>query len=278
MKYFLWAFIFILISTTLFSGEPDKKLHEMGLYPTIKLTFQACECSECMEHPESAQAIGSGVIVRSEKSIGQFFKNKYVNTVITAAHNIKHFNPPLKIHVGKYKNWSELDDFDTYEAIVYAKNQELDIAVLLFVSDKKMNVAKLTADKKLYLGEKVIRFGFGMGDDIRFDEGKITGVKTILPKSMAGMARMNAHTIFGDSGGPVYDSEYDVIGITHAIRSTGMSLLTEQSYFSPTHNIKVWNESTNNSLGFVYKSTEQSPNSSLFELWLSEHQIIGVKK
>lgn len=277
MKHFLWAFILVLISTLVFSGEPDKKLHEMGLYPTVKLTFQACECAECMANPEESQAIGSGVIIRSEKSKGPIFKDKYINTILTAAHNIEHINPPLKIHVGKYKDWSELEGFNVYEGIVYAKNTTLDIAIILFVTDEKMIVAKLDVDKKLYLGEAVIRFGFGMGDDIRFDEGKITGVKTILPKSMAGMVRMNAHTIVGDSGGPVYDSDYNVIGITHAIRVNGMNLLTEQSYFSPTRNYKIWNEASNNSIGFVYKA-EKMPNSSLFELWLSEHQIIGVKK
>lgn len=128
------------------------------------------------------------------------------------------------------------------------------------------------------MGNKVIRFGFGLGDDIRFDEGKITSVRTNLPEMMAGKARMNAHTVFGDSGGPVYDDEYNVIGITHAIRSYNFALLTEQSYFARTSDIKTWNESINNTVGFVYKASDKLPSATLFNLWLLDYQIIGEKK
>lgn len=279
MKYFLCTFLLALvIPVTLFSGEPDKKLHEMGLYPTVKLSFQTCDCPVCRANPEENKSVGSGVIIRSEKYNGQIFKDKYVNVVLTAAHNIEHAKPPIRIMIGKYKDWSEIDGFDVFSSVIYEKDANLDIAVMLFVSDKKMPVAKLGIDKKLYLGDKVIRFGFGLGDDIRFDEGKITSVKTSIPEAMKGKGRMNAHTVFGDSGGPVYDDEYNVIGITHAIRSNGMSILTEQSYFARVSDIKTWNESINNNVGFVYKASDKLPSAILFNLWLSDHQIIGEKK
>jgi S1-C subfamily serine protease len=283
MKYFLCTFLLTLvIPVTLFSGEPDKKLHEMGLYPTVKLLFQECDCPVCRENPESGLSVGSGVIIRSEKNNGPILQGKhagkYVNVVLTTAHNVDAAVRPVKILVGKYKDWSEIDGFDEFSSIVYAKDKDLDIAVMLFVSEKQMPVAKLGIDKKLYLGDKVIRIGYGLGDDIRFDEGKITSVKTVLPASMAGKGRMNAHTVFGDSGGPVYDKNYNVIGLTYAIRTEGMALLTEQSYFARVSDIKTWNESINNSVGFVYKASDKLPVVALFDLWLSDHKIIGEKK
>jgi len=286
MKYFLFTFLLVLvIPVSLFSVEPDKKLHEMGLYPTVKLLipmdgelFQTSNYPVYRANLEEKKAVGSGVIIRSEKYIGKIFKDKYVNVVLTAAHNIEHAKLPIKVMVGKYKDLSEIDGFDEFTSIVYEKDQDLDFAVMLFISDKKMPVANLGVDKKIYLGDKVIRVGFGLGDDIRFDEGKITSVKTIIPTVMAGKGRMNAHAIFGDSGGPVYDDEYNVIGITHAIRGHDMGLLTVQSYFSRISNIKTWNESINNNVGFVYKSSDRLPSIALFNLWLSDHQIIGEKK
>lgn len=279
MKYLFCTFLLALIPVTVFSGEPDKKLHEMGLYPTIKLTYQSCDCPICRANPEESRSVGSGVIIRSEKSTGPLFKDKYVNVVLTATHNVEHAKPPITIHVGKYKDWSEIDGFDNYNSIVYAKDKKLDIAVMLFVSEKKLYVANLGIDKKFYLGNRVVRFGYGLGDDVRFDEGRITSVKTVLPEAMSGKARMNAHTVFGDSGGPVYDSEYNVIGITHAIRSNGFTLLTEQSYFARVSDIKTWNESINNTVGFVYKASDKLPcATSMFELWLLDYQIIGEKK
>lgn len=123
MKYFFYAFLLAFIPVTVFSGEPDKKLHEMGLYPTVKLTYQSCDCPICKANPDSSKAVGSGVIIRSEKSAGPIFKDQYVNVVLTAAHNVEHAQPPIKILVGKYKDWSEMDGFDEYTSIVYEKTR-----------------------------------------------------------------------------------------------------------------------------------------------------------
>jgi len=275
MKYVIAFLLSLTIPVTVFSGEPDKKLHEMGLYPTIKLTYQSdCDCPECRENT----AVGSGIIIRSEKSTGPLFKDKYLNVVLTACHNIIHANPPIKIHVGKYKNWSEVDGFDSYTSVVYEKDEKLDIAVMIFVSDNKVPVAKLGIEEKLFIGNKIMHIGYGLGDDIRLDEGKITSVDTRLPAAMAGKARMNAHIIFGDSGGPVFDDDFNVIGIVHAIRSSNYTMLTQQSYFARVSSIKTWNESINNSVGFVYKESDKMPSAILFKLWLQDYRIIGEKK
>ena len=286
MKYFL-VLIAIALSMTipasnLFSGEPDKKLCEMGLYPTIKLTYPSktdCDCEEC----QNAKTTGSGVIVSSVKGNTKGLiasKEYFLNVVLTAAHNItsiKNDKVPLIIHVAKYKNFDEFDKFIEYQAIVYEFNKDLDLAVLLFISEEQMPVAKLGMDIKLHLGNEVIKFGYGLGDDVRFDEGKITSAKTVSPEMMAGKVRTNAHTIFGDSGGPVYDKEYNLIGISHAIRAGNSYILTVQSYFAPLSGIKTWSESSKNIVGFVYKE-QQLPAYALFRLCLRDIEIIGEKK
>lgn len=269
--------------SNLFSGEPDKNLCEKGLYPTVKLTYpnsSDCDCEEC----RNSNATGSGVVVAfSALGVGAGISGKkdhYINVVLTAAHNvaaIKNDKVPLTIHVAKYKDFDELDSFDSFPAIVYEVNKQLDIAVVLFVSKEKLIVAKLGMDVKLHLGIPIIKFGYGLGDDIRFDEGKITSVKTSVPKTLAGKVRSNAHTIFGDSGGPVYDAEYNLIGITHAIRGGPSYILTVQSYFAPIRDIKTWSESSNNIIGFVYKE-QQLPTFALFRLGMRNYEIIGEKK
>lgn len=271
--------------SNLFSAPPDKNLCEKGLYPTVKLTYSSnteCNCEEC----RNAKSTSSGVIIVSAKASAEISagisgpKDRYVNVVLTAAHNvaaIKNDKVPLTIHVAKYKDSDEFDGFDDYPAIVYEANKELDIAVVLFVSKEKMTIAKLGMDVKLHLGTPIIKFGYGLGDDVRFDEGKITSVKTSIPKTMVGKIRSNAHTIFGDSGGPVYDEKYNLVGITHAIRGGPSYIITVQSYFAPVREIKTWSESSNNIIGFVYKE-QQLPTFVLFRLGMRNYEIIGEKK
>lgn len=285
MKYFLliaFALSMTLPASNLFSGEADKKLCEMGLYPTVKLTYprsSECDCEECRK----AKSTGSGVLISSVKGVMKSLiapKEYFVNVVLTAQHNvesIKNDKVPLIIHVAKYKNDDEFDKFIEYQAIVYDSNKDLDLAVLLFISEEQMPVAKLGMDTKLHLGNEIIKFGYGLGDDVRFDEGKITSVKTVVPETMAGKVRTNAHTIFGDSGGPVYDKEYNLIGISHAIRAENSYILTVQSYFAPLSGVKTWSESSNNIVGFVYKE-QQLPTYTLFRLCLRDIEIIGEKK
>lgn len=288
MKYFLliaFALSTTLSASNLFSGEADKKLCAMGLYPTVKITFPSnseCNCEEC----RNAKATGSGVVVSSIVGVtgvakGLITSKEYfVNVVLTAQHNIesiKNDKTPLIIHVAKYKNDDEFDKFFEYQAIVYDSNKDLDLAVLLFISEEQMLVAKLGMDTKFHLGNEVIKFGYGLGDDVRFDEGKITSVKTTMPEMMAGKVRTNAHTIFGDSGGPVYDKEYNLIGISHAIRANSSHILTVHSYFAPLSGVKTWSESSNNIVGFVYKE-QQLPTYALFRLCLRDIEIIGEKK
>lgn len=277
MKYY-FLILALLIPSVLFSEDENKKsiyipikindgpnetLHKKSLYPTIKIT-----CGQ--------EGLGSGCIVRSEKN-DNYFKNQYLNVVITANHIIK--DGIVIVHVPKYKNWSEIDGFDEYQAIVHSANKEKDLAIILFISPNKLETAELDMDLELFIGTELFKIGYGLGDDVRLDFGCVTSVKTINPPILKNFVRTNAYTVFGDSGGPVfYKNSYKVIAITNAIRGIQGSILFSQSYISPISGLKDWNKSLNNGIKFVFDDKTEIPLTSTYQLWLKDYNITGNRK
>lgn len=243
----LLACSFIVFSLTSLSivDTPDETLHNKCIYPTVKL-----------EIPEqSGGGGGSGVIVRSDKK-----DNKFINVVVTAAHVLT--NGPVQICVPKFKNWSILEGYDKYSCAVFSASQSRDLAIIIFESPTKMPVAEIDFDAKLFIGNQIIKLGFGVGDECRFDKGEITSVftHTALGPISPGHMRLNAYTIFGDSGGPCYlASNYKLIGITKAIRGFQGIFLTNFAYASPIAWLKTWSAENQNSMDFVFDSTKPIP-------------------
>lgn len=267
MKHILML-LAVLIPSVLFSEElhkitPNETLHKKSLYPTIKII-------------SGTDAIGTGCILRSEKN-NNYFKDQYLNVAITANHVIK--ENQFLVHVPKYKNWSEIDGFSEYQGTVHSINKEKDLAIILFVSPNKLETAELDLDSELFLGTELFKIGYGLGDDIRLDFGCVTSVKTINPPMLKNFVRINAYTIFGDSGGPVfYKNSYKIIGITNAIRGIQGSMLFSQSYISPISGLKDWNKSLNNGIKFVFDDKTEIPLTSTYQLWLKDYNITGNRK
>lgn len=219
----LTAAIVFTLTSHLFSGEPDKKLHEECLYPTVMVCGQ--------EGYESGY--GSGVIIKSEKDKD----GKYLNYVATCDHVvlIKAGTPfgviatyrPCLVKVGNYENWSTFKGYTEYKTDLVYKDKEHDLAILVFESDKEMPTAEIDQDVKLYIGNDVMRVGCGLGDVMRLDFGKITSTNfKFHDKSFEDLYRTSVPTIFGDSGGPLFHKvgdDYKLVGITQAIRSTSSS-------------------------------------------------------
>lgn len=239
-KFFLCLF-FLLIPAGIYSGEPDKKLHQKCIYPTVMVS------GPCHLYG------GSGFIVRSAK-----IKKHYENVVITAAHNL--LGEDMIIRVSKYENTSTLIGYDDYPMSVVVKNDQKDWAILIFQSEKKMPYAELDFSSKLYIGTKIFHVGHGCLDDARLDFGIITQPKSLSPPSLAGRIRTNAHVIQGDSGGPLFTENYKVVGIAEAIRNFMGQRVFLQSYFVPVSEIKTYNEkSAKNALDFVYNPSAKMP-------------------
>jgi len=275
MKYILYL-IFPMI---VFSAEPDKKLHQNSLYPTVKISYNKnnCDCDDCKKN--SPQAIATGFVVKSVKIKEKTLENKFLNVVVTAAHTVENTPNNLTTHVGNYSNWSSLEKFDSYSTMLYGINQNKDLAVIVFTSDKILPIVEIDFDSKLYFGTDIFKIGYGLGDDVRLDFGQITAIETKSPTKLQGYLRTNAYTIFGDSGGPLFSKEnYKVIGVTSSIRGSENIFLHKQSYFSPIIWLKNWDDESKGSLSFIYKEDKKIPETLIFQLWLREFDIKGTRQ
>lgn len=271
--------LLLLLPLTVFSAEPDKKLHERSLYPTIKISYEkkVCDCEDCRTKP--GQAVASAFVVKSELVKEGKLSGSYVNSVVTAAHNVENVVTTVSLHVGRYQNWSTLVGFDKYEALIYSVNKRMDLAVLVFKSDKPIPCSEMDLESNPYFGTQVFKIGYGLGDDIRIDFGNITSVDTKQPEKLRGFLRSNCYTIFGDSGGPLfYKDDFKVVGVTSSIRGSDSLFLNSQSYFTPIRWLVAWDEESKGSLGFIYKVNKKIPQTLTYQLWMKDYEVEGKRK
>lgn len=225
------------------SDEPDKTLHNKCLYPTVLI--------EAVDGGN----LGTGTVVRSEK-VGDV----YHNVAITCAHVLGNPNGYV-VSVGVYKNWSNLERYETYHCRIYRIDENKDLAVVLFKSGEQLPTAEIDFNVMLYIGSDIFRIGCGAGDEMRLDFGKITSVKTNM-SSLKDVYRMNIYTVPGDSGSAVF-YKYKIVAITQAIRSSrvggGNYPCFGISYAIPISRLKTWNDELNNMLAFVYETKEKMP-------------------
>lgn len=237
MKYAIpMLLIALFCASPVFSDEPDKTLHNKCLYPTVLL--------KCADH----SGLGTGTVIRSEKT-----NDGYANLVLTCSH-VLNCNR-IEVLIGKYKDWSYLEGYSSYQGRVFASSPDDDLGLLLFHSDKEMPTAEIDFDSKLYIGSKVLRFGCAVGDQMRLDYGSITSINHKIGNSNLDTYRMNIFTVPGDSGAAVF-LDHKIVAITQAIRSaplTGKQTpLFNISYSIPVSRIKSWNSSVNNRLEFAF--------------------------
>lgn len=250
----LLSFIVFSISSPHFNEEnPDKLLHEKCIYPTVML----------VNDTENSGA--SGFIVKSTK-----INDKFYNTVITASHALE--NKFSKIKVCNYLK-STIVNYDIYNSVSYANNSTYDIGICFFISDKLMPCAELSLTDSFYIGTKIFHVGYGFLDDSRCDFGTITQPFSFQPEVFKGSIRTNAHTVVGDSGGPLFlKSNYKVIGICKAIRQFQMMSVSGQSYYVNIDNLRIWNNEINNNLDFIYKLEAKLPELPFIELEMHQYQ------
>lgn len=252
-----------LLNPSIISSEDiDKNLHNKCLYPTVYV-------SDVVINSDNTQTkelgSGSGVIIKSKKVGG-----KWHNLVLTCNHVVdvediktsleQQFGTSPKfgiiIKVAKYQDWSRFVKYDEYPAFVYSQFEEGDMALLLFVSNEKMPVAELNINQKLYIGNEITKVGCGMGDQPRVEFGKITSINPTCEEFYKGCIRMSAHTVYGDSGGPVFYKD-KVIGLASSIRVMGggpfSTPIFQMGFFQPMlTRMPAWNKTENNDIGFIY--------------------------
>lgn len=218
---------------------PNILLHEKCIYPTVKI----CNKDET--------GGGTGFITRSS-----LINNKYCNVVICAAHVISPIDE-ISICFADYTNSSEFVKYTKYDAVTYAINKELDLAILCFVSDKLMPTVEVDFNTPIFIDTPVFHVGCGALDEPRLDYGSVTQPK--LQKDIC-LIRTNVFTIMGDSGGPLFlESNYKVIGMAHKIKILRGVMIPNISYYIPVQSFKTWNDQSNNCIEFVYNHDKELP-------------------
>ena len=218
MKKVLFIFFgFLVFSSIVVSKQTDTDMFvQKYLLPTV------------MIKSVSENSSGSGVIVFSEK-----FKNKddFFNIVYSCSHILK--EKDQLINVSNYDSNGIFKSYDTYKSIIFSKNDENDVSILLFLSDKKMAVANIDYNYTPKIKDEVFCIGHGLGDTARLSTGLITGA-TRKENSIEEI-RTSVPIVFGDSGGPLFHKD-KIIGISHAIKNA-QSL---QGINLPVYNISIF--------------------------------------
>lgn len=223
----------------------DEALHKKCLYPTIRISN------------EEITQKSSGFIIRSEK-IG----DDYANVALTCCHCINDGDASYYADIASYDK-STFNGFQRYPLVVYAQNAELDLAVVLFRTPKKQPAVEMDFDRKVYIGNKILHFGCGMGDEPRLEWGYVNSVKGKVGKHKTDVYRTSVPTIFGDSGGPTFYNNYKVIAINQAIKITSYrgfpQMLPGISMAIPIGAVKTWDGLENNTLRFLYNPKADLP-------------------
>ena len=214
-----------------------------------------CINSTICIYNEKKGVSGSGVIVRSEK-----INSLYYNVVITSAHltsedkrlNLSGYEVKIPIF-----EKSKILYYEKYPCFIYETNETCDLGVVIFSSSRRLECSNVNFCQNLEIDDKIMKIGYGLGDDLRIDRGDITSVCTSL-NDKENLYRMNAFTIFGDSGGPVFYN-YKLVGITCGIRSSGiLNNIYNMSYARPINDLKNWKKELNN-IEFAYDHSKKIP-------------------
>jgi S1-C subfamily serine protease len=257
-KALIFFVLFFLAFLFYFPIYKESKIKKMCFYPSI-----------CVFNPDFG-SVGSGVVVRSED-----FGNYYYNVAITCEHILlddnRLFPTGYRVKVPIFKK-NKIINYNEYPCVIYEKNKEYDLAIVLFFTNYKMDCAEINFDSKLDVNDKILKVGYGLGDDLRIDHGNITSIDGKLNNSK-NLYRMNAFSIFGDSGGPVFYNE-KLIGITKGIRTAEDLPLFFISFATSIKNLKIWQKELNN-IDFTYDKNKKLP---LLPIYFLEFSYWNVKK
>lgn len=104
-----------------------------------------------------------------------------------------------------------------YSAELVNKDEKMDLAIL-YVEGLDAPVATLADSNAAQLGETVVAIGTpaGSGESLSVSNGIISGFNRSISVSNAGMIQTNAPLNPGNSGGPLFDSKGNVVGIVTA--------------------------------------------------------------
>jgi S1-C subfamily serine protease len=155
---------------------------------------------------EGARAAGTGIVLSSD---GEILTNHHV---IEGATQI---------------SVTDIGNGKTYTASVVGYDDTHDIAVLKLKDASGLEVAKTGDSSKVALGDQVVGVGNagGVGGTPSYAAGKVTGLNQAItatdesgadPENLTGLIQTDANIQAGDSGGPLANSNGEVIGVDTA--------------------------------------------------------------
>ncbi len=206
--------IYFILSSSVFSIEPDKKLHTNCIYPTVLVV-------------DKIGSYSTGVVLKSKK-VG----DEYHNIGLTADHGS--LTRKITIQVFEYENYQP-SHTSKYDGITYYGNKFYDLSVFVFISEKEISTAK-TANKNIptYMGQAITKVACGLGDPPRVDLGIVSGKNRLLTHSILKKMQLSIFTLPGDSGSAIFDENREIIGWTQSIRT-----IPDQSIFNVAYAIPV---------------------------------------
>ncbi|WP_246125444.1 S1C family serine protease [Cellulomonas xylanilytica] len=117
---------------------------------------------------------------------------------------------------------------ETYTAVVVGTDASSDVAVLQLQDASGLTTVALDDDNGVAVGDAVTAVGNAEGGgDLLAALGSVTALDQTMtassngssPETLDGLIQFSAAVVGGDSGGPVYDDEGEVIGMTTAASS-----------------------------------------------------------
>ena len=194
--------IFLFLSIPFLWKQPIKK----------DAFIDECLLPTCTIVNKKTQTIGTGFTIRSKK----INDDLYANIMLSCEHVVAN---KIYVAIHEYTDVHFHSGHKLVPAICLTKSKEHDISILMFLSKKQMKTSKLSFDKNLTLRQKVFSFGCGLGDTPRFSEGVITELNP--SKYNLQSIRTSVCMVPGDSGGPLFNEQNEVIGIANSIKVLG---------------------------------------------------------
>lgn len=210
---------------------------------------------------------GTAFVVKSEKCDNNYYKNIAISCEHGSANK-------FVVAIQNYNDQFYYDSEHMVPAILLGKNAEYDLSILMFLSDRKMKCAEMNFSTNFKLREKVFSVGCGLKDSARFSDGVITG---LMPskKSLVNI-RTTICMVPGDSGGPLFNSNYEVIGVANNIKT-----MTNNNQNFPVTNISTFKSIDliqklfkNGKFDFIFENKEL-PSFLSDYLWVSDLEFIN---
>lgn len=194
---------FIAIIAGLYFQSKEKDVFfENTLQPTVQIINK------------SKNGSGTAVIVKSTK----IKDDLYMNFAFSCEHVV---SPKMTVQAFKYSKKKFCTESFRSPAALVTSSQEDDISIISFYSKDRQPCCKTKYDYNLNLLDEVCAVGCGLSESPRYAEGKITGISD--KNNFLDTLRTTIPIVPGDSGGGLYNKNYELIGIANSIRKLEMN-------------------------------------------------------